>query len=300
MLAADFEVAGTVADGRKALDAVPRLDPDVVVLDISMPGLNGFQTAEELKRIESRARIVFLTMHQDDDFVSKAIRCGAMGYVLKTLAWSDLTPALHHAVAGRRCLPSLTPLVMTGTDAHAVQFRGDDSSGLDGTADVLNSALHRGETVATVLIESNRDALALRMKERGWNLADLGRQGRYVVFDAEEAATRVMRAGRPHRDSIAEMVAALESARTASAAGPRSHLTVVGEISAVLCRRGIPEAALELERLWGELTRSLPILTICTYPTGCFDHDGASGLVSGISAHHSDISHAVGAWRSPS
>ena len=270
---------------------MPRFDPDVVV-SISMPGLNGFQTAEELKRFGSRAKIVFLTMHQDDDFVSKAIRCGAMGYVLKTLASSDLTPALHHALAGRRFLPSLTPLVMTGSDAHAVQFCGDDSSGLDGVAAVLSSALHRGDTVATVLIESNRDALAVRMKERGWNLADVGKQGRYLVFDAEEAATRVMRAGRPHLDSIAEMVAALESARTASAAGPRSHLTIVGEMSAVLCRRGTPEAALELERLWDELTCSLPILTICTYPTGCFDHDGVPGLVSSISAHHSVISHA--------
>jgi len=292
-LATEFEVVATVTDGRKALDAVPRLDPDVVVLDISMPGLNGFQTAEELKRCESRAKIVFLTMHQDDHFVSKAIRCGAMGYVLKTLASSDLTPALHHALAGRRYLPSLTPLVMTGADTHAVQFCGDDSSGLDGVAAVLSSAFHRGDIVATALIESNRDALAVRMKARGWNLADVGKQGRYLVFDAEEAATRIMRAGRPHFDSIAEMVAALENARTASAAGPGSHLTIVGEMSAVLCRRGTPEAALELERLWDELTRSLPILTICTYPTGCFDLDGVPGFVSSISAHHSVISHAV-------
>ena len=168
------------------------------------------------------------------------------------------TPALHHALAGRRFLPSLTPLVMTGVDAHAVQFCGNDGSGLDGVAAVLSSALHRGDTVATVLIESNRDALTDQMKERGWNLGDLGKQGRYLVFDAEAAATRVMRAGRPHLESIAEMVAALENARTGSAAGPRSHLTIVGEMPAVLCRRGKPEAALELERLWDQLTRSLP------------------------------------------
>jgi Response regulator containing a CheY-like receiver domain and an HTH DNA-binding domain len=106
-LATEFEVVATVTNGRKALDAVPRLDPDVVVLDISMPGLTGFQTAEELKRFGIAGQIVFLTMHPDDDFVSKAIRCGAMGYVLKTLAASDLTPALPHALAGRRLLPSL-------------------------------------------------------------------------------------------------------------------------------------------------------------------------------------------------
>ena len=299
-LATDFDVVATVSDGRKALDAVPRLDPDVVVLDVSMPGLDGFQTAEELKRFRSRAKVVFLTMHQDDNFVSKAIRCGAMGYVLKTLAWSDLTPALHYALAGRQYLPSLTPLVMTGAVTHAVQFCGDDSSGLDGAAVVLSRALHRGDTIATVLIESNRDAVALRMKERGWNLAELGQQGRYLVFDAEEAATRVMRAGRPHLDSIAEMVAALESARIASAAGPRSQLVLIGEIAAVLCRRGNPEAALELERLWDELTRSLPILTICTYPTACFDRDGGPGFVARVAAHHAVISHAVAAWRSRS
>src|SRR6185312_12287578 len=79
ILAADFEVVATVSNGRQALDAVDTLDPDAVVLDVSMPGLNGFQTAEELQRTGSRTKIVFLTMHQDDELVAKAIRCGATG-----------------------------------------------------------------------------------------------------------------------------------------------------------------------------------------------------------------------------
>jgi DcmR-like sensory protein len=188
--------------------------------------------------------------------------------------------------------------VITDTDAHAVQFQGDDSRWLDGAADVLSMALHRGDTVATALIESNRHALALRMNERGWNLADVRARGRYLAFDAEEAATHVMRDGRPTLASTALMVAALEDARTTLATGPCSHLTIVGEIAGVLCRRGQFEAALELERLWDELTRSLPILTICTYSTGCFDQDQAPGFASGVSAHHSVISHAVRAWQS--
>ena len=297
-LANEFEVVATVTGGRQALDAVPRLDPDLVVLDVSMPGLSGFQTAAELKRLESRARIVFLTMHEDDDFVAKAIRSGAMGYVPKPLAWSHLSPALRYALAGQQYLPFLAPLVMADADAHAVQFRGDDSSWVDGAADVLIRALHRGDIVASALIESNHDALAVRMNERGWNLADLQARERYLVFDAEKTATHVLRAGRPDADVIAEMVAGLEKARTASAAGPRAHLTILGEISVVLCRRGIPAAALELERLWDELTRSLPILTVCVYPTACFDHDHSSELVSGISAHHSVVSHVDSPWRS--
>jgi CheY-like chemotaxis protein len=290
-LATDFEVVATVTSGREALDTVPHLDPDVVVLDISMPGLNGFETAEELKRSGSRSRIVFLTMHQDDNFVAKAIGCGAAGYVPKMLAWSDLAPALHHALAGRQYLPSLTPLVMTDSDAHAVQFRGDDGSWLDGAAGVLSSALQRGDTIATVLIESHLDAVALLMKERGWNLADLGEQGRYLIFDAEAAATQVVRDGRPDVDTLTAMVAVLERARTALG-GARSHLTIVGEIAPVLWRNGNPEAAMEVERLWDELTRSLPILTICTYPMNLVSHDAVAAFSADICAHHSVISHA--------
>jgi hypothetical protein len=136
------------------------------------------------------------------------------------------------------------------------------------------------------------------MNERGWNLADLQARARYLVFDAEKTATQVLRSGRPDVELIAQMVAGLEHARRASAAGPRAHVTIVGEIAAVLCRRGNPAAALELERLWDELTRSLPILTVCAYPTDGFDHDHSSALMSGLSAHHSVISHADRPWRS--
>jgi DNA-binding NarL/FixJ family response regulator len=292
-VAPDFQVVGTVTDGHQALDAVRRLDPDVAVLDISMPGLNGFETAAALKRSGARARTVFLTAHDDDHFVARAISSGAMGYVPKTLAWSNLVPALRSALAGRQHLPSLTPLVITNADAHAVLFHENDSSWLERVSDVLSRALHRGDIVATALTRSNHDVLASCMNERGWNLTDLRTHHRYLVVDAEDAATRIMQAGRVHPESIAEMVATLERARTTSAAGPRSHLTIVGEIAVVLCRRGNPEAALDLERLWDELTRSLPILTICAYPTDCCDPDPTAMFLEGISAHHSVISHAV-------
>jgi CheY-like chemotaxis protein len=293
-LAADFDVVAAVTDGREALETVPRLDPDVVVLDISMPGLDGLQTAAELQRLGVRSKVVFLTMNQDDAFVASAIKSGATGYVLKMQASSDLLPALRHALAGRRYLPSLAPLAMTDTVAHALQFRGDDSSWLDDITDALIGALLRGDIIATALMTSNRDAIALRMDERGWNHADLEAQGRYLVFDAEKAATQVMRDGQCDRDSIGRMIADLEHARASSAAGSRRQLTIVGEIAGVLCRRGNAEAALELEGIWDELTAALPIITICTYPVACFDDDRAHGLASRISTYHSVISHAAG------
>ena len=88
------------ADGRQALDLARRLRPDVVVLDVSMPNLNGFQTLEQLRRDGLEARVVFLTMHRDDEFVAAAINGGAHGYVLKSRAHLDLISAINHALAG--------------------------------------------------------------------------------------------------------------------------------------------------------------------------------------------------------
>jgi DNA-binding NarL/FixJ family response regulator len=106
LLDTDFELVAAVADGQRALESTRRLDPDVVVLDITMPGLNGFQVAAELKRTGSRARIVFLSMHSADDYVATAITSGADGYVLKTRIQPDLIRALHLcSPAGSTCRP---------------------------------------------------------------------------------------------------------------------------------------------------------------------------------------------------
>src|SRR5262245_47046937 len=102
LLEADFRFVDETTDGRRALESCRRFDPDVVVLDIAMPGLNGFQVARELKRTGARAKIVFLSMHASDDYVATAIASGADGYVVKTRMRPDLNRALHHVLAGRR------------------------------------------------------------------------------------------------------------------------------------------------------------------------------------------------------
>src|SRR5262252_2724167 len=97
----DFDVVQTVGDGQAMLDEAVRLEPDVVVLDISMPVLNGIEAARRLRATGSRARIVFLTVHSDQDYVRAALGTGAVGYVLKSDLASDLLPCLKEALDGR-------------------------------------------------------------------------------------------------------------------------------------------------------------------------------------------------------
>ena len=98
--------------------------------------------------------------------------------------------------------------------------------------------------------------------------------------------------GRIDAGRIAAIVDDLERSRLAASA---SHLTIVGEMAALLCRDGNPEAALQLERVWDELTRRRPFLTVCFYSTECFSERGDSEFFSGICAPHSAVCHAYDA-----
>jgi DNA-binding NarL/FixJ family response regulator len=96
-----FEVVAMVGDGRAALDKALALAPDLVVLDISMPGLSGIEVARELKKRGSKAKVVFLTVHEDADILATCLAAGGLGYVVKVLMQTDLIPAMKEALAER-------------------------------------------------------------------------------------------------------------------------------------------------------------------------------------------------------
>jgi len=100
LLEPEFEVVGTVADGHALLIASAQLEPDVCVIDISMPKLSGIEAAIKLRQNGSEARIVFLTVNEDSDFVRAALRTGALGYVVKSRMASDLCAAINGAISG--------------------------------------------------------------------------------------------------------------------------------------------------------------------------------------------------------
>ena len=101
LLRDSFDVVGMVSDGKVALDAVLALEPDLVVLDISMPGLSGLDVAKELRNRAKRTKIVFLTVHEDSGIMAACLSAGALGYVVKELMATDLIPAMNEALAGR-------------------------------------------------------------------------------------------------------------------------------------------------------------------------------------------------------
>lgn len=108
LLEPELDVVGTVTDGRMLLEAFSRLYPDVVVLDIAMPLLNGLDAGRQLRAQRKSVKLIYLTMNPDPDLAGEALRLGASGYVLKSSAFHELKQAIHETLRGRSYI---TPLI---------------------------------------------------------------------------------------------------------------------------------------------------------------------------------------------
>ena len=100
LLGSGFQVVAAVGDGQMAVEAVRTLSPDLILLDIEMPKMDGIRAAQEIRRIGSTARIVFLTVHEEEDYIAAARKFGD-GYVLKSHMASELLHAIEDALRGR-------------------------------------------------------------------------------------------------------------------------------------------------------------------------------------------------------
>ncbi|MDQ6705859.1 MAG: response regulator transcription factor [Acidobacteriota bacterium] len=109
LLEPEFDLVGVVEDGRKLVEMAQSLRPDVILTDISMPLLNGFDAARQIRKLAPESKIVFVTMHADPDYIAEALRLGALGYLLKRSAASELAFAIHEVLAGRTYVTPLVP-----------------------------------------------------------------------------------------------------------------------------------------------------------------------------------------------
>jgi DNA-binding NarL/FixJ family response regulator len=225
-LAPVFEIVATAADGRQALDLARRLRPDVIVLDVAMPECNGFQTLEQLRRDGVETKVVFLTLHAEDEFVAAAINGGAHGYVLKSRISLDLISAIDHALAGRLFVPSLTSLSTVAGSRHTVHFHTNDRHYLDEVSRLVGATLRSGEQVVMVTSETTRNGVAERLQARQMNLAMLAERGQYVAQDSALALSQVFHEGQLDKERLTEMIHGLDRWRLAGPNGSRGRLTI--------------------------------------------------------------------------
>jgi len=119
LLAAECDIVGQVSDGRALVAAAEELKPDLVILDIAMPMLNGLEAARQIKQRVRSVKLVFLTMNEDADLAAEAFRIGASGYLLKRSAASELLTAIREVMQGRSYVTPLITQGLVGSLQHA-------------------------------------------------------------------------------------------------------------------------------------------------------------------------------------
>ena len=124
-----FSVVGEAADGAEAMELVERLCPDVLLLDLMMPNLDGLQVTRQISRRAPKTKVVILSMHANDAYVVEALHHGAVGYVLKDSSAADLILAVHEVVEGRRYLSP--PLSERAIDIYVQTSRSDSAENRD-------------------------------------------------------------------------------------------------------------------------------------------------------------------------
>jgi DNA-binding NarL/FixJ family response regulator len=289
ILARTCDVVATVRDGRSAIAATSEFNPDVVVLDVAMPGLDGFQTASRIHASGSSARIVFLSNFAGDDFVLAGVTRGASGFVSKSQMVHDLAEAVSHVAEGRSFVPSASVLPQWRRAAghrHDLLPYTTDEVLVDAVMGFFDSALDAGDSIVAVVTAPHRKALDAEFRRRGVDIAAMAASGRYTAVDSAAALESILADGIPDGALFAAAMDTLVERGLSAAMASTPHVTIFGEIAPLLCARGNYDAMLRLEQIAGDYLAARPASILCCYSTGCFDN---ASVYAGVCGEHSTV-----------
>jgi DNA-binding NarL/FixJ family response regulator len=294
-----WQIAGEASNGFDAVAKARALAPDLILLDISLPGLNGIDAARQILTFAREARILFMSEHRSWDIISAAMLAGARGYIAKMEVGRDLMSAMEAIVDGRRVVSAalLEPVFMktarerTRPDArrHEVGLYSDETMLLDAYARATASALEAGNGAVVVASGGRLEQIRDRLLARGIDADGAVREGRYFPADLD-ATLSTFTIDRHVDEGRFRTAATGLLMRTAGAVlGDRPRVTVIGDGTSTMLRNYGVDEALRLERLWDELSARYNLDLLCGYLTTELGHDEPSDARRRICAEHTAI-----------
>jgi DNA-binding NarL/FixJ family response regulator len=311
----ELQIISEVSDGLEAVQKAEELRPDLILLDIGLPKLNGIQAARRMRKVSPLSRILFVSQASSADVVQEALSLGARGYIVKSDAGSELLTAVNAVLRGETFVSSrLASHDFTGApDAqtsqsvhrdrvsapassrsteiahhHEVGFYSTDRCLLDDLTQFIGAALKAGNAAIVVATGSHRDSLLPRLHSYGLDMGAAIEQGRYIALDAADTLSTFMVNGMPDPARFAEGFGNLIlTAARATMGSP--HVAIFGECVHLLWAQGSVEAAIQLEKLGNQLARTYNVHILCGYSLGNVQ-DGMDGhCFQRICAEHSAV-----------
>ncbi len=312
--APELQVVGIVSDGLAAVQKAEELQPDLILLDIGLPTLNGIEAARRIRKLSARSKILFVSQESSADVVREALGTGAFGYVVKSDAGRELLEAVsavlrgdqfvgkrfsgHDFVPGSDAVASqefrtesaVAPL-QRGTEIacnHEVVFYSDDAGLLDDLTHFVGAALKAGNAAVVIATESHRDGLFPRLQAYGPDIGVAIERGRYISFDAADALSTFMINGMPDPAQFLNLFGNLIERAAETATGEQSRVAVFGEGVHLLWGQGNAEAAIRVEKLSNQIANLYDVDILCGYSLGIVQIEMDSHIQR-ICAEHSAV-----------
>ncbi len=312
----EFRTIVEVSDGVKAIELAQAMQPDLILLDIGLPKLNGIEAARRIRELAPESKILFVSQESSVHFVQAAFTVGALGYVVKMDAGSELLTAVYTVLRGERFVgrrfaghnftgasDAPTPGSARGNSVspflqrqnigiarrHEAGFYSDDASLLDGFTQFIGAALRAENAVIVVATELHRGNLLPRLQAHGLDIGAAIEQGRYISLDAADTLSTFMVNDQPDPVRFLKVAGDLVVAAAKAAKGEHPRVAACGECAPLLWAQGDAEAAIRVEDLWNEIATTYYVDILCGYPLGSFHSEQDSHIFQRICAEHSAV-----------
>ena len=309
-------VVGEASDGLEAVRKAQRLQPDLILLDIGLPTINGIEAARRILQDAPKTNILFLSEHRSADIVKEALSTGAGGYIVKSDAENDLLPAVDALLAGKRFVSSslatlglnappdpqtgarfhrdnaatlISTQNMENARHHDVGFYFDDRRFSDHVGRFIKTALKAGNAAIVVATESHRNNLLSELQGCGPEIRGAIEEGRYFALDAEETLSMFLVDGVIDPVQFLGRFGDLIMTAKETAKGEHPHVSVFGECVHLLWAQGDAEAAIQMEKLGNKLKKIHDVEILCGYFLGRVEGGMDNDVFKRICAEHSTV-----------
>jgi DNA-binding NarL/FixJ family response regulator len=290
----EWQVIAEASDGSEAVEKAEELKPDLILLDIGLPKLNGIEAARRIRQLSPGSKIIFLSLYHSPELVQAAMSTGSLGYVRKTDAQRELLLAVDAVLQGKQFVSSSLKgdeftdnAVGKAPHHHEVLFYSDDTVLLDGFARFIATALKAGKAAIVLATKSHLDSLFQGLKAGGVDTDGALRQGTYIPLEVAETLSTFMVNDMPDAARFFEVASGLIG--TAAKAAQYSRVVACGECAPVLWAEGKADAAIRLEHLWDEVVTTFDMDTLCAYALSSFHGLEDEHVFQSICAEHSAV-----------
>lgn len=297
-----------------AVESAKKLQPDLILLDISLPKLNGFEAARQIAKVAPQSKILFVSEHRSPDILEAALGTGAFGYVLKSDAGSELLPAVRAVLELRRYVSASVGIrdLAHATDheadnhkqhknfvarsvaqhtnsRHEVTFYSDDVEFVDGFARFVERCLKAGNVVIVILTESHHASLLQKLSRDGLDMAAEFKQRTYIPLNVADTLSAFMVNDSPDPALLRNVARVFIAEAPTGANGKRRRVAVCGEGVNSLLAAGNLDATIRLERIWNEIAKDEELDIFCGYFRAVFDNEEYVSALERVCAEHSTV-----------